>query len=81
MAKQMTDYRTVLERTVRVMGEMGLLLAAQDVDGKPNAMAIGWGTPGIIWGKPHRGHGRLHRQRPHARNERGRLPLWQRLRP
>jgi len=52
MAKREVDYRTVLERTVRVMGEMGLLLAAQDSKGKPNAMAIGWGTPGIIWGKP-----------------------------
>jgi len=52
MAKQEVDYRTVLEPTVRVMGEMGLLLAAQDAEGKPNAMTIGWGSPGIIWGKP-----------------------------
>ncbi len=52
MTKQEVDYRTVLERTVRVMGEMGLLLAAQDASGKPNAMTIGWGTPGINWSKP-----------------------------
>ena len=52
MAKREVDYRTVLEETVRVMGEMGLLLAAQDAEGKPNAMTIGWATPGIIWGKP-----------------------------
>ncbi len=51
MAKKEVDYRTVLAETVRVMGEMGLLLAAQDSEGRPNAMAIGWGTPGIIWGK------------------------------
>ncbi len=52
MAKREVDYRTVLAETVRVMGEMGLLLAAQDSEGKPNAMAIGWGSPGFIWGKP-----------------------------
>lgn len=51
MAKREVDYRKVLEETVRVMGDMGLLLAAQDARGKPNAMAIGWGSPGIIWGK------------------------------
>jgi len=52
MAKREVDYREVLEETVRVMGDMGLLLAAQDAQGKPNAMTIGWGSPGIIWGKP-----------------------------
>jgi flavin reductase (DIM6/NTAB) family NADH-FMN oxidoreductase RutF len=52
MAKREVDYRKVLEETVRMLGDMGLLLAAQDAKGKPNAMAIGWATPGIIWGKP-----------------------------
>lgn len=52
MAAKEVDYRSVLEETVRVMGEMGLLLAAQDAQGKPNAMTIGWGSPGIVWGKP-----------------------------
>ena len=52
MAKKEVDHRTVLEETVRMMAEVGLLLAAQDAEGKPNAMAIGWGSPGFIWGKP-----------------------------
>ncbi len=30
----------------------GLLLASLDRQGKPNAMAIGWGTIGIVWGRP-----------------------------
>ena len=34
------------------MGKMGLLLVSVDPVGKPNTMTIGWGTVGIIWGKP-----------------------------
>ncbi len=30
----------------------GLLLASLDPDEKPNAMAIGWGSVGIIWSRP-----------------------------
>ena len=30
----------------------GLLLASLDSDGDPNAMAIGWGSVGIVWGRP-----------------------------
>ena len=30
----------------------GLLLASLDPEGKPNAMTIGWGTVGIVWGRP-----------------------------
>jgi len=44
-----TDY---LKETFKVMGEMGLLLVSVDPAGKPNTMTIGWGTVGIIWGKP-----------------------------
>jgi len=44
-----TDY---LKETFEVMGKMGLLLVSVDPAGKPNAMTIGWGTVGIIWGKP-----------------------------
>jgi len=36
MAKKEVDHRTVLEETVRMMAEVGLLLAAQDAEGKPN---------------------------------------------
>ncbi len=44
-----TDY---LKETLDTVRKPGLLLVAADADGKPNAMTIGWGTVGIIWGKP-----------------------------
>jgi flavin reductase (DIM6/NTAB) family NADH-FMN oxidoreductase RutF len=45
-------YSDQLGKTLSVMGKMGLLLVSADSAGKPNAMTIGWGTVGIIWGKP-----------------------------
>jgi flavin reductase (DIM6/NTAB) family NADH-FMN oxidoreductase RutF len=44
-----TDY---LKETLDVMRKTGLLLVSTDAAGKPNTMTIGWGTIGIIWGKP-----------------------------
>jgi len=41
-----------LEKTLQVMQEHGLFLTSVDTDGKPNAMAIGWATPGIILSRP-----------------------------
>lgn len=41
-----------LNETLDVLAKPGLLLVSTDADGKPNAMTIGWGTVGIIWGKP-----------------------------
>lgn len=40
-----------LKETFEMMNEVGLLLASGDME-KSNVMAIGWGTAGIIWGKP-----------------------------
>lgn len=45
-------YTERLMETLDVMGKMGLLLVSVDENDKPNAMTIGWGTIGIIWGKP-----------------------------
>jgi len=45
-------YTDRLKEAFEVMGKMGLLLVSVDANGKPNAMTIGWGTVGIIWGKP-----------------------------
>lgn len=45
-------YTDHLDKMLNVMGKMGLLLVSADSEGKPNAMTIGWGTIGIIWGKP-----------------------------
>ena len=41
-----------LPAVIRLMGSPGLLLTSVDAGGVPNTMAIGWGTPGIIWGRP-----------------------------
>jgi flavin reductase (DIM6/NTAB) family NADH-FMN oxidoreductase RutF len=41
-----------LNKTLSVMGKIGLLLVSAKSNEKPNAMTIGWGTIGIIWGKP-----------------------------
>ncbi len=46
------EYDQCLKETMGVMGGKGLLLVSVDRNGKPNAMTIGWGTIGIIWGKP-----------------------------
>ena len=45
----LTDY---LKETLDKLSNPGVLLVSVDADGKPNAMTIGWGTIGIIWGKP-----------------------------
>ncbi len=52
MTKTPVDYTTYLAQTVKALADPGLLLAAEDAGSKPNAMAIGWATIGIIWGKP-----------------------------
>jgi flavin reductase (DIM6/NTAB) family NADH-FMN oxidoreductase RutF len=38
--------------TLSLLSDPGLLLVTAGADGKPNAMVIGWGTIGLIWGKP-----------------------------
>ncbi len=52
MSKIEVKYTDYLPETIGIMGHDGLLLASMDSEGKPNAMTIGWGTIGIIWGKP-----------------------------
>ncbi|NLG28615.1 MAG: flavin reductase family protein [Chloroflexi bacterium] len=44
------DHR--LTKTLALLQDPGLLLAAAKRSGEANAMAIGWATVGIIWGKP-----------------------------
>lgn len=39
-------------KTLERLADPGLLLASTDSAGKSNVMTIGWGTMGIIWGKP-----------------------------
>ena len=52
MAKQDVEFDTYMVATTRVMHKTGILLTTKDKQGKPNTMAIGWGTIGVIWGKP-----------------------------
>jgi len=51
MSKEIVPYTTYLNETLTLLADPGLLLVSQGRDGVPNAMAIGWGTVGIIWGK------------------------------
>lgn len=45
-------YTRYLLETLSLLEDPGLLLVTQGRDGRPNAMTIGWGTVGVIWGKP-----------------------------
>jgi flavin reductase (DIM6/NTAB) family NADH-FMN oxidoreductase RutF len=51
MPKETVHYGTYLQETLGLLSHPGLLLVSQGQDGVPNAMAIGWGMVGIIWGK------------------------------
>ena len=52
MTKVEVSYTDYLKETLDVLGEKGLLLTSMDGNGRSNTMTIGWGTVGIIWGKP-----------------------------
>ena len=52
MGKVDVGFSDYLKETNEVMGRDGILLVSRAPDGKPNAMTIGWGTAGIIWGRP-----------------------------
>jgi len=50
--KREVPYTFQLDQTLHVLAHGGLLLAATRGDGRSNAMTIGWGTVGVIWGLP-----------------------------
>lgn len=52
MAKQDIHYTAYLAYALDVLSHGGALLVAADKTGRANAMTIGWGTVGWIWGKP-----------------------------
>ena len=52
MGKKLVDYADCLKETIRAFKEARVLLVSQGKQGPPNAMAIGWGQIGIVWGKP-----------------------------
>lgn len=52
MRKSDVDPYELFTSVWRVLDDTGLLLASADVNGRPNAMAIGWGAVGPIWSIP-----------------------------
>lgn len=52
MSKQEVEYTRYLPETLEALANGGLLLVAASPEGRPNAMAIGWATFGVMWGKP-----------------------------
>lgn len=52
MSKIEVPFMKYADATVKTMMTDGLLLTSVDENGRPNSMAIGWGTIGSIWGKP-----------------------------
>jgi len=52
MAKEMVDYSQCVAETIAGLSEGRVLLASRRREGPPNVMTIGWGTIGVIWGRP-----------------------------
>jgi len=52
MPKTEIRYDEHFQKVMNALTGRGLLLACSDQDGKPNAMTIGWGSIGSVWGRP-----------------------------
>jgi flavin reductase (DIM6/NTAB) family NADH-FMN oxidoreductase RutF len=52
MPKTEIRYTDCLPALFEHMAKEGVLLASLDSQGKANVMTIGWGTVGVIWGRP-----------------------------
>jgi flavin reductase (DIM6/NTAB) family NADH-FMN oxidoreductase RutF len=52
MAKLEVPFDRYLREATAALARDGVLLVSVDAQGRPNPMAIGWGTIGVIWGKP-----------------------------
>ena len=51
MQKLEVEYTEYIKETLNAL-KSGLLLVSADKGGRPNVMTIGWGTIGVIWGRP-----------------------------
>ena len=51
MPQREVNYTEHLGKTLASLSDPGALLVSADASGKPNAMTIGWGTAGVVWGK------------------------------
>jgi flavin reductase (DIM6/NTAB) family NADH-FMN oxidoreductase RutF len=52
MTKRNVEYFEHLDVTYQRMAGDGILLVSAAPHNRPNAMTIGWGTVGIVWGRP-----------------------------
>lgn len=52
MMRKRVEFSHRFVETMRQLGEDGLLLVATKPSGESNVMTIGWGTIGLIWGRP-----------------------------
>ena len=52
MPKTLVDYGDCVKETLKALNEDRVLLVSQGKQGPPNAMAIGWGSVGLIWWRP-----------------------------
>ena len=52
MARETIHYTGYFDQVCKVLGDWGALILSLDANGKPNPMTIGWGTLGIVWGRP-----------------------------
>jgi flavin reductase (DIM6/NTAB) family NADH-FMN oxidoreductase RutF len=52
MSKTAVPFDRYFSQLTYCLGHTGALLVSRDSAARPNAMTIGWGTVGIIWGKP-----------------------------
>ena len=52
MPKRNIHYLSYVSETLSALEKPGLLLVTQGKAGKPNVMAIGWATLGILWRRP-----------------------------
>ena len=52
MAKKEIYYTEHLDKTLETLSKPGILIVSNDETGKANPMTIGWGTLGVVWGRP-----------------------------
>ena len=52
MERKSIPFGSQFQETVATLNDGGLLLAATKPNGESNAMTIGWGSIGSIWGRP-----------------------------
>ncbi len=52
MERTRVPFTFQLDKTLSLLSNPGLLLASTKRSGASNVMTIGWGTVGIIWGRP-----------------------------